>query len=164
MTSEKNDRRKIALVTGANRGLGFETCRQLALLDHTVILSARDFTKGEIAAKQLIERGLDVIFYELHRLKRFIISYSLLCFHIIPTFEELWIVLLFLLRTLSLFNFYYPFIKPIAKPADIPPVRGIPKLVVANDSMLWSLKELVVAFAIVAIVPSILSQLKEAIC
>jgi len=28
-------------------------------------LSARDVTKGEIAAKQLIERGLDVIFYEL---------------------------------------------------------------------------------------------------
>jgi NAD(P)-dependent dehydrogenase (short-subunit alcohol dehydrogenase family) len=66
MTSEKNDRRKIALVTGANRGLGFETCRQLALLGHTVILSARDFTKGEIAAKQLIERGLDVMrFYML---------------------------------------------------------------------------------------------------
>jgi NAD(P)-dependent dehydrogenase (short-subunit alcohol dehydrogenase family) len=56
---------KIALVTGANRGLGFETCRQLAQLGLTVILSARDLTKGEIAAKQLIERGLDVIFYEL---------------------------------------------------------------------------------------------------
>jgi NAD(P)-dependent dehydrogenase (short-subunit alcohol dehydrogenase family) len=70
MTSEKNDRRKIALVTGANRGLGFETCRQLALLGHTVILSARDFTKGEIAAKQLIERGLDVIFHELDMLNQ----------------------------------------------------------------------------------------------
>ena len=57
--------KRVALVTGANRGLGFETCRQLAQLDLTVILSARDFTKGEIAAKQLIERGLDVIFYEL---------------------------------------------------------------------------------------------------
>ena len=85
-------------------------------------------------------------------------------FRIIPTFEELWIVLLFLLRTLSLFNFYYPFIKPIAKPADIPPVRGILKLVVTNDSTLWSLKVLVVVFAIVEIVPSILSQLTEAIC
>jgi NAD(P)-dependent dehydrogenase (short-subunit alcohol dehydrogenase family) len=57
--------KRVALVTGANRGLGFETCRQLAQLDLTVILSARDFTKGEKAAKQLIERGLDVIFYEL---------------------------------------------------------------------------------------------------
>jgi NAD(P)-dependent dehydrogenase (short-subunit alcohol dehydrogenase family) len=48
-------------VTGANRDLGFETCRQLAQLGLTVILSARDLTKGEVAAKQLIERGLDVI-------------------------------------------------------------------------------------------------------
>jgi NAD(P)-dependent dehydrogenase (short-subunit alcohol dehydrogenase family) len=55
----KKDRKRIALVTGANRGLGFETCHQLALLGHTVILIARDFTKGEIAAKQLIERALD---------------------------------------------------------------------------------------------------------
>ena len=52
-------------MTGANRGLGFETCRQLSQLGLTVILSARDVTKGEIAAKQLIERGCDVIFYEL---------------------------------------------------------------------------------------------------
>ena len=65
MTAEKKKRKKIALVTGANRGLGFETCRQLARLGLTVILSARDFTKGEVAAKQLVERGLDVIFYEL---------------------------------------------------------------------------------------------------
>jgi NAD(P)-dependent dehydrogenase (short-subunit alcohol dehydrogenase family) len=65
MISEKKNRKRIALVTGANRGLGFETCRQLAQLGLTVILSARDVTKGEKAAKQLIERGLDVIFYEL---------------------------------------------------------------------------------------------------
>jgi NAD(P)-dependent dehydrogenase (short-subunit alcohol dehydrogenase family) len=65
MTSKKKEGKKIALVTGANRGLGFETCRQLARLGLTVILSARDFTKGEVAAKQLVERGLDVIFYEL---------------------------------------------------------------------------------------------------
>jgi NAD(P)-dependent dehydrogenase (short-subunit alcohol dehydrogenase family) len=65
MTAEKKERKKIALVTGANRGLGYETCRQLARLGLTVILSARDFNKGEVAAKQLVERGLDVIFYEL---------------------------------------------------------------------------------------------------
>jgi NAD(P)-dependent dehydrogenase (short-subunit alcohol dehydrogenase family) len=61
MTAKKKERNRIALVTRANRGLGFETCRQLAQLGLTVILSARDLTKGEIAAKQLIERGLDVI-------------------------------------------------------------------------------------------------------
>jgi NAD(P)-dependent dehydrogenase (short-subunit alcohol dehydrogenase family) len=52
-------------VTGANKGLGFETCLQLAQLGLTVILSARDFIKGEIAAKQLVDRGLDVLFYQL---------------------------------------------------------------------------------------------------
>jgi NAD(P)-dependent dehydrogenase (short-subunit alcohol dehydrogenase family) len=64
-TAEKKKSKRVALVTGANRGLGFDTCRQLAQLGLTVILSARGVTKGEAAAKQLIERGLVVIFYEL---------------------------------------------------------------------------------------------------
>jgi NAD(P)-dependent dehydrogenase (short-subunit alcohol dehydrogenase family) len=54
MTAKKKERNRIALVTGANRGLGFETCRQLAQLGLTVILSARDLTKGEVAAKPTI--------------------------------------------------------------------------------------------------------------
>ena len=58
-------KKKIALVTGANKGLGFETCRQLAQLGLTVILSARDFSKGKVAAKQLVDKGLDVLFYQL---------------------------------------------------------------------------------------------------
>src|ERR687889_1470636 len=58
-------KRKIALVTGANRGLGVETCRQLAQLGLTVIMSARDLTKGQIAAKLLLDKGLDVLFYQL---------------------------------------------------------------------------------------------------
>jgi NAD(P)-dependent dehydrogenase (short-subunit alcohol dehydrogenase family) len=65
MTAEKKKRKRVALVTGANRGLGLETCRQLAQLGLTVVLSARDSTRGQMAAKQLIERGLDVVFYEL---------------------------------------------------------------------------------------------------
>jgi NAD(P)-dependent dehydrogenase (short-subunit alcohol dehydrogenase family) len=58
-------KKKIALVTGANKGLGFETCLRLAHLGLTVILSARDLIKGQVSAKQLADRGLDVLFYQL---------------------------------------------------------------------------------------------------
>jgi NAD(P)-dependent dehydrogenase (short-subunit alcohol dehydrogenase family) len=63
---EHKSKRKIALVTGGNRGLGYETCRQLAQLGLTVLLGARDLTKGKSAAYQLNEReDLDVKFYQL---------------------------------------------------------------------------------------------------
>ncbi|CAA9286160.1 MAG: 3-oxoacyl-[acyl-carrier protein] reductase [uncultured Chloroflexia bacterium] len=51
---------KIALITGANRGLGLEAARQLAQdQGFTVILGARDLTKGEAAAATLRQSGLD---------------------------------------------------------------------------------------------------------
>jgi len=57
---------KIAPVTGENRGLGYETCRQLARLGLKVLLGARDLNKGKSAAYQLNEKeGLDVKFYQL---------------------------------------------------------------------------------------------------
>ncbi|MCZ6892862.1 MAG: SDR family oxidoreductase [Gammaproteobacteria bacterium] len=52
-----NDR--IALVTGANRGLGFEICRQLGGQGHTVIVASRDPDKGEAAAEKLRAEGID---------------------------------------------------------------------------------------------------------
>ncbi|TVP39182.1 SDR family oxidoreductase [Candidatus Nitrosocosmicus arcticus] len=61
----KKTTKKIALVTGASRGIGFETCKQLSQLDMTVLLTSRDTTKGEVAAKQLTDKGLDVIFFQL---------------------------------------------------------------------------------------------------
>jgi NAD(P)-dependent dehydrogenase (short-subunit alcohol dehydrogenase family) len=41
---------RIALVTGANRGIGFEVCRQLAEKDFVVLLTARDVAKAQKAA------------------------------------------------------------------------------------------------------------------
>lgn len=60
-----NAQPKIAVASGANRGLGFETCRQLARLRVTVMLTARDTAKGEAAANKLRAGGLDARFHAL---------------------------------------------------------------------------------------------------
>jgi NAD(P)-dependent dehydrogenase (short-subunit alcohol dehydrogenase family) len=44
---------RVAVVTGANRGIGLEVCRQLAELGYAVVLGSRDLRKGERAATQL---------------------------------------------------------------------------------------------------------------
>jgi NAD(P)-dependent dehydrogenase (short-subunit alcohol dehydrogenase family) len=43
----------ITFITGANKGLGFETARRLAELGHTVLLGARDPQRGQAAADRL---------------------------------------------------------------------------------------------------------------
>jgi NAD(P)-dependent dehydrogenase (short-subunit alcohol dehydrogenase family) len=43
----------ITFITGANKGLGYETARRLTELGHTVILGARDKERGEAAAGRL---------------------------------------------------------------------------------------------------------------
>ena len=57
----EDNQQLIALVTGANRGLGLEVCRQLATQGMTVVLTARDRQKGEQATQQLLAEGLQVI-------------------------------------------------------------------------------------------------------
>lgn len=51
---------KVALVTGAYKGLGFEWCRQLGLQGYNVILTARDVLKATDAANQLKALGVTV--------------------------------------------------------------------------------------------------------
>ena len=47
------ERSLVALVSGANRGIGLEVCRQLADKGFTVLLGARDMDKGRAAAARL---------------------------------------------------------------------------------------------------------------
>lgn len=54
-----------ALVTGANRGIGFEISRQLGKAGHVVLLGARDLANGEEAAAKLRSKGLDVTAVEI---------------------------------------------------------------------------------------------------
>jgi NAD(P)-dependent dehydrogenase (short-subunit alcohol dehydrogenase family) len=51
--------KKIALITGANKGIGLETARQLGQQGITVLAGARDETKAKQAAEELCKAGLD---------------------------------------------------------------------------------------------------------
>lgn len=74
--------KKVALVTGANRGIGLETCRQLAVKQFRVILTARNQEVGLQAADQLSSEGYDVKFHScdvmndvsVEALKGFVVS------------------------------------------------------------------------------------------
>ena len=55
----------VAVVTGANRGLGLETSRQLAARGISVVLTSRSPERGQAAAGQLRSEGLDVRFHVL---------------------------------------------------------------------------------------------------
>ncbi|CAN6240266.1 unnamed protein product [Urochloa humidicola] len=57
---------KVAVVTGGNKGIGLEVCRQLAGNGVTVLLTARDEARGAAAVQKLREMGLsDVLFHQL---------------------------------------------------------------------------------------------------
>ena len=56
---------KIALITGANKGIGFETARQLGALGVTILVGARDEIRGAAATTALRDQGVDAHFVEL---------------------------------------------------------------------------------------------------
>ncbi|WP_250008389.1 SDR family oxidoreductase [Actinoplanes sp. M2I2] len=51
--------KKTALVTGANKGLGYEIAAGLGARDHRVVVGARDRVKGEAAAEKLRAAGVE---------------------------------------------------------------------------------------------------------
>jgi NAD(P)-dependent dehydrogenase (short-subunit alcohol dehydrogenase family) len=56
---------QIALITGANKGIGFETARQLGSRGMTVLVGARDEERGRSAERTLRDEGTDARFVPL---------------------------------------------------------------------------------------------------
>ncbi len=57
--------KKIALITGANKGIGKEIARQLGKLGIAVLIGARDKKKGQEAEQELRSQGIDAVTVEL---------------------------------------------------------------------------------------------------
>lgn len=57
--------KRIAVVTGANKGIGFEITKELAQEGLKVVLTARNESKGKDAAQELRDKGLDIVFHQL---------------------------------------------------------------------------------------------------
>jgi len=51
--------KKVALITGGNKGIGLETARQLGKLGVTILIGVRDLSKGESAVAELKGEGVD---------------------------------------------------------------------------------------------------------
>jgi NAD(P)-dependent dehydrogenase (short-subunit alcohol dehydrogenase family) len=57
MEGPVNDDRRVALITGANKGIGFEIAREIGKRGARVLLGARDQALGEAAAATLRAEG-----------------------------------------------------------------------------------------------------------
>ncbi|MGV3558167.1 SDR family NAD(P)-dependent oxidoreductase [Larkinella arboricola] len=56
---------KVALVTGANRGLGKEISKQLCAKGYAVFMASRDIETGREAAQELCDQGYEAIFLHM---------------------------------------------------------------------------------------------------
>lgn len=61
---------KTVLITGANKGIGYETARQLGSQGYTILVGARDQSRGETATEQLKEQGIQAHLIVLDVTKR----------------------------------------------------------------------------------------------
>lgn len=59
------EEKKVALITGANRGIGFEIARQLANKDFLVIIGARDLEKGQESVEKFKTESLEADFVQI---------------------------------------------------------------------------------------------------
>lgn len=71
MTEPYTARDSIALITGANKGIGFEIARGLGTQGATVLLGCRDDNRGKKAAAQLLAEGIRALPIELDVTDRF---------------------------------------------------------------------------------------------
>ena len=60
-----NNKTKVALITGANKGIGLEAARQIGRTGATVLVGARDAAAGQQAASQLTGEGVSAQFVGL---------------------------------------------------------------------------------------------------
>jgi NAD(P)-dependent dehydrogenase (short-subunit alcohol dehydrogenase family) len=61
----KTEHQRTAFITGANKGIGKETARQLAQRGFAVFIGARDMAKGRAASEELCSEGYEVAFIHI---------------------------------------------------------------------------------------------------
>ena len=65
---------RVALVTGANRGIGLEVCRQLAAAGVRTVLTSRDERLGAVAVQLLAADGIEALYCPMDVTKRFTVD------------------------------------------------------------------------------------------